>query len=39
MEADGLQTPNNVIFGEIQVLLAKKRTALGSLRTGIAAFA
>ena len=39
MEADGLPTPNNVIFGEIQVLLAEKRTPLASLRTGIAAFA
>ena len=34
MEADGLRTPNNVIFGEIQVLLAEKRTALAALRTG-----
>ena len=39
MEADELPTPNNVIFGEIQVLLAEKRTALASLRTGIAVFA
>jgi len=30
MEADGLPTPNNVIFGEIQVLLAEKRTAQAS---------
>jgi uncharacterized membrane protein YidH (DUF202 family) len=30
---------DNVIFGEIQVLLAEKRTALSSLRTGIAVFA
>lgn len=28
-----------MIFGEIQVLLAEKRTALASLRTGIAVFA
>jgi len=35
----GLPTPDNVIFGEIQVLLAEKRTALASLRTGIAVFA
>jgi hypothetical protein len=28
-----------VIFGEIQVILAEKRTALASLRTGIAVFA
>ena len=39
METDGLPTPDNVIFGEIQVLLAEKRTALPSLRTGIAVFA
>ena len=31
--------PINFIFGEIQVLLAEKRTALASLRTGIAVFA
>ena len=30
---------DNLIFGEIQVLLAEKRTALASLRTGIAVFA
>src|SRR4051794_37078831 len=28
-----------VIFGEIQLILAEKRTALSSLRTGIAIFA
>jgi uncharacterized membrane protein YidH (DUF202 family) len=39
METDGPPTPNNVIFGEIQVLLAEKRTALASLHTGIAVFA
>ena len=39
METDGSPTPNNVIFGEIQVLLAEKRTALASLHTGIAVFA
>ena len=39
METDGLPTPDNIIFGEIQVLLAEKRTALASLRTGIAVFA
>jgi hypothetical protein len=39
METDGPPTPDNVIFGEIQVLLAEKRTALASLRTGIAVFA
>src|SRR3954453_18709793 len=30
---------DNLILGEIQVLLAEKRTALSSLRTGIAVFA
>src|SRR5438046_6520571 len=30
---------DNLIFGEIQVLLAEKRTALASLRSGIAVFA
>ena len=39
MEPNGLPTPDGVIFGEIQVLLAEKRTALASLRTGIAVFA
>ena len=39
MEASGLPKPDNVIFGEIQVLLAEKRTALASLRTGIDVFA
>jgi uncharacterized membrane protein YidH (DUF202 family) len=39
VETEGLPTPDNVIFGEIQVLLAEKRTALASLRTGIAVFA
>ena len=39
METNGLPTLDNVIFGEIQVLLAEKRTALASLRTGIAVFA
>src|SRR4029434_3172348 len=38
-ESVALPTPDNVIFGEIQVLLAEKRTALASLRTGIAVFA
>ena len=31
--------PSNFILGEIQVLLAEKRTSLSSLRTGIAIFA
>jgi uncharacterized membrane protein YidH (DUF202 family) len=30
---------NSLIFGEIQLLLAEKRTALSSLRAGIAVFA
>jgi uncharacterized membrane protein YidH (DUF202 family) len=39
METNGLPKLDNVIFGEIQVLLAEKRTALAGLRTGIAVFA
>jgi hypothetical protein len=39
MDENGLPTPDNVIFGEIQVLLAEKRTALADVRTGIAVFA
>ena len=39
METDGLPKLDSVIFGEIQVLLAEKRTALSGLRTGIAVFA
>jgi uncharacterized membrane protein YidH (DUF202 family) len=39
METDESTAPDNLIFGEIQVLLAEKRTALASLRTGIAVFA
>jgi hypothetical protein len=35
MEANGLPAPDTVIFNEIQVLLAEKRTALASLHTGI----
>ena len=38
-ETNGLPKLDNVIFGEIQVLIAEKRTALASLRTGIAVFA
>jgi uncharacterized membrane protein YidH (DUF202 family) len=38
-ETNGLPKIDDVIFGEIQVLLAEKRTALSSLRTGIAVFA
>ena len=39
METNGLPKVDDVIFGEIQVLLAEKRTSLSSLRTGIAIFA
>jgi uncharacterized membrane protein YidH (DUF202 family) len=39
VEADRVPAPDNIIFGEIQVLLAEKRTALAALRTGIAVFA
>jgi len=39
MDTDGLPKLDNVIFGEIQVLLAEKRTALASMRTGISVFA
>jgi hypothetical protein len=35
MEENGLPKPTDVIFGEIQVLLAEKRIALASLRTGV----
>ena len=38
-ETDEPPKVDNLIFGEIQVLLAEKRTALSSLRTGIAIFA
>jgi uncharacterized membrane protein YidH (DUF202 family) len=38
VETDGLPKLDNVIFGEIQVLLAEKRTALAAMRTGIAVF-
>jgi uncharacterized membrane protein YidH (DUF202 family) len=39
METNELPKLDNVIFGEVQVLLAEKRTALAALRTGIAVFA
>jgi uncharacterized membrane protein YidH (DUF202 family) len=39
METDEPPKIDNLIFNEIQVLLAEKRTALSSLRTGIAVFA
>ena len=37
--SDSYGEPSNFILGEIQVLLAEKRTALSSLRTAIAIFA
>src|SRR3977135_3414112 len=39
METDEPPKVDNLILGEIQVLLSEKRTALSSLRTGIAIFA
>jgi uncharacterized membrane protein YkgB len=41
MNTEPNEPPNldNLIFGEIQVLLSEKRTSLASLRTGIAVFA
>jgi len=39
METDEPPKLDNLIFNEIQVLLAEKRTALASMRTGIAVFA
>ncbi len=39
METNEPPELDNLIFGEIQVLLAEKRTALAALRTGIAVFA
>jgi hypothetical protein len=39
MNVDEPPPLDNAILGEIQVLLAEKRTALASLRTGIAVFA
>ena len=39
METDEPPKLDNLILGEIQVLLAEKRTALATLRTGIAVFA
>jgi hypothetical protein len=38
-EANGAPPLDNLILGEIQVLLSEKRTSLSSLRTGIAIFA
>jgi len=39
MEPDEPIEPDNFILGEIQVILAEKRTSLSALRTGIAIFA
>jgi len=39
MDTNELPPLDNAILGEIQVLLSEKRTALSSLRTGIAVFA
>jgi uncharacterized membrane protein YidH (DUF202 family) len=39
METDEPPKLDNLIFGQIQVLLAEKRTSLSALRTGIAIFA
>jgi hypothetical protein len=39
MEADEAPKLDNLILGEIQVILSEKRTALSSLRTGISVFA
>lgn len=37
--ADGKLAVDSSVFGEIQLILAEKRTALASMRTGIAVFA
>jgi uncharacterized membrane protein YidH (DUF202 family) len=39
METDDAPKLDNLILGEIQVLLSEKRTSLAGLRTGIAVFA
>ena len=39
METNESPQPDAFILGEIQVLLSEKRTALSSMRTGIAVFA
>jgi hypothetical protein len=39
MEADEPPKLDNLILGEIQVLLSEKRTSLAAMRTGIAVFA
>jgi uncharacterized membrane protein YidH (DUF202 family) len=39
METEEPAQPDSFILGEIQVLLSEKRTALATMRTGIAVFA
>lgn len=39
MQAEQNQNVDPSVFGEVQILLAEKRTVLASLRTGIAVFA
>jgi hypothetical protein len=39
MKSERQEAMDNLIFGEIQLLLAEKRTALSSLRAGMAVFA
>src|SRR5438105_15354297 len=39
MKANNKEGIDGTIFGEIQLILAEKRTALSALRTGIAIFA
>jgi uncharacterized membrane protein YidH (DUF202 family) len=39
MEPDKPQAADKLVFDEIQLILAEKRTALSALRTGIAIFA
>src|SRR5438477_12531860 len=39
MDPEKKDVLDNILFGEIQLILAEKRTALSSLRTGIAIFA
>jgi len=39
MKDDKKEVTDPAVFGEVQMILAEKRTALASLRTGIAVFA
>jgi uncharacterized membrane protein YidH (DUF202 family) len=39
MQADQKQNVEPTVLGEVQILLAEKRTVLAALRTGIAVFA